>query len=250
MNNKITFLILTSFLFLTLNSFSQEQQSPSSIGEGTMTNLSRSGELDPPANAIYSQQPINTINAFWSDDGTPYQYSAFDDFTGLSSDIEGIVFWGGFYNYSEDCYVSGSSYNFDISFYQDNGGQVGNLVKTFTVTITPTFTNSTINLNGNIVKILRFEVSFPSSVSLQKGWVSVVRKNPYNLSCGFDWINTNIGNKNCLSKDGSSNFHQYNNNLSYCLTGTQSVPVSPWTLVFGIFLIVVFMVVRYRRRIA
>lgn len=243
---KITFLALTSFLFLTLISFGQAQQSPFTIGEGTMINLNRSGELDPPANAIFSQQPVGTTTGFYSDDGTLYNgQTLYEDFQGLTADIGGIVFWGVMYNGGE-CYAQGSSYDFDISFYQDNSNAVGTLVNTFTTSVTPIPTGTTIF--G--AEILRFEITFPSTVSLQSGWVSVVRKNPTNQDCSFAWVNTTLGNNYSAWKIVSGSYNYASDNLSVCLTGPQPVPVSPWALVFGVLLIGVFMVVRYRRTLA
>ncbi len=246
---KLKFIALTSLLFLTLNSFGQVQQLPASAGEGTLTNLSRSGELDPPANAIFSQQPVGSTTAIFSDEGTTYgSQTIYEDFQGLTTDIGGIVFWGVFYDNGE-CYTPGASYDFDINFYQDNAGAVGTLVSTFTTTITPIPTGSSIN--GSI-EILRFEVTFPSGVSLQNGWVSVVRKNPTNLPCSFAWANTTLGNNNFAYTQGSSGIY-YNTsglNASFCLTAQPPVPVSNWALIFGIFLIGLFIVVRYKRRLA
>ncbi len=243
---KLTLIALTSFLFLTLNSFAQEQQFPASIGEGTLTNLSRSGELDPPANAIFSQQPVGSDNAYFSDDGTIHNgQTIYEDFQGLTTDIGGIVFWGILWDQGE-CYTQGASYDFDINFYQDNAGAVGTLVSTFTTAITPIPTGSSLS----VAEIFRFEVTFPSGVSLQSGWVSVVRKNPTNLDCSFAWANTTLGNNSSAWKNLSSGINYQSDNLSFCLTGQPPVPVSNWALVFGIFLIGLFMIVRYKKRLA
>ena len=97
---------------------------------------------------------------------------------------------------------------------------------------------------------MRYDVTFPSSVSLATGWVSIVKVNP-GSDCIFAWLNTQSGDSRFgYNQYGASiNYVTSFQDLSFCLTGsTSSVPLSNWALAIGLLLISGFIVVRYRMK--
>ncbi|RLD90584.1 MAG: hypothetical protein DRJ09_03770 [Bacteroidetes bacterium] len=239
-------LLLFAISFVTTLAFSQHQPKPFSTGsDEPVVTTSRGGELDCSGNSIFSQSPVNSNNGYYSDNGTLYNaQNLFENFSGLTEWIGGITFWGYMYD-GGDCYVAGSQ-DFEITFFQDNAGAVGTQVQTFTVTVTPTETGS--YFNG--ASILRYDVTFSSAVSLSDGWVSVVKLNPGNNDCEFAWLNTINGDDLIAYNHNGGTPVYYTENMSFCLTGQPPVPVSNWALILGVFLIAVFMVVRYKRQMA
>ncbi len=97
----------------------------------------------------------------------------------------------------------------------------------------------------------KYEAALPSNVSLLNGWISIKSVNGTD-NCLFLWAGSTSGNLFCTQYANSQWYPKYDQDFAFCLGGggIQPVPVSPWTLVFGIFLIGVFMIVRYRRRLA
>jgi len=236
------------FLSTAMFSFSQDTKRPYSTGKaGTTIMPNRDGEFDCPANSIFSQAPVNTNNAYFSDNETnSFNQILYENFYGLTTPIDGITFWGILWN-GGSCYSSGTI-DFIVNFYQDNSGAAGTLVQSFPVSITPIVTGSIVSSST----VLRFDLALPSAISLTNGWLSVYRVNPNNSYCIFAWINTFNG-------DGYTGFTSFNSpitywngdNMSFCLTGEQQppleTPVSNWALFIGIGLILAFAVIRFRR---
>ena len=202
---------------------------------------------DCTAGSIFSQSILNPPSAYSSDENGSIQL---DDFSGLTEDIGGMTFWGFMWDGSADCYVAGPQ-DFEIKFFQNNAGAVGTLVETFAVSITPTVTGLIYANNG--ASILRYDVSFPSAVSLTDGWFSVVKANPGGDPCLFYHLNTTNGNgHSAYILSGSPGTVNYTtNNRSFCLAGyTPPIPLSGWALGIGLLLISGFIVIRFRRRLA
>jgi hypothetical protein len=201
------------------------------------------GALDCLPNAIFSQPPVNFNNGFFSDESTIWtNQRIFENFSGLATPINGITFWGILYN-GGDCYTGGAD-DFVITFYQDNAGAVGTMVKSFSLTVTPEVTGSSI-VGADL---LRYDITLPSFVSLSNGWVMLYRENPGNTDCAFAWANTSIGDYfNAWNNYGGSLNYETSANMAFCLTGGSVIPVSNWALFIGIGLILVFAVVRFRK---
>lgn len=240
-------LLFTIGLFATL-SFGQKLTTPISTGEnGVMITSNRSGELDCAANSVFGQAPVNSTTSLFSDEGTAYgSQHIYDNFSGLTEYIGGITFWGIMYD-GGDCYTPGSQ-DFEITFFQDNAGSPGAMVQQpFSVTVTPTETGEFVS--G--VSILRYDINFPSSISLPSGWVSVVKLNPGNEPCSFAWLNTTNGDNTIAYNQGGGTISLANGyDVSFCLKAPAAVPVSNWALVISLLLISGFIVIRYRRRLA
>lgn len=241
-------LMLVIFLSTSLLSISQEINSPLSTkkDEASISNNRTIGMLCPP-NSIFGQAGDTPTLAYFSDNG-PLNNSQkmYDQFTGLVDDIEAIKFWGILWNGGE-CYTGGPV-SFEISFYNDNSGNIGTLEQSFSVTIPPTVTG--LMVSGS--SLLQFELNLPSPVSLSSGWVSIVRKNPENSPCVFAWANTVSGDDafGWNELDGSYAYIT-GDNLAFCLNADPlPIPISNWAILLGVLLIGIFMVVRYRRRLA
>ncbi len=205
------------------------------------------------SNSIFSQSLLNPPSAYTSDENGNTQL---DNFYGLTDPIYSMTFWGIMWDGSSDCYAAGSQ-DFVINFYQNVGdpvnGTVGSIVQTFNVTITPVATGMTYSnsYTGVQAQILKYEITFPSTVSLAEGWFSVVKKNPNSDACMFNFLNTTNGDgHSAYVLHGSSDYHYPTNNRAFCLCNTPPVPVSNWALAFGVLLILGFIIIRYRTKLA
>ena len=253
---RFSILVMISlFLSISLLTFGQDQpELGSSSEQGSFLSPGRDiGGLECLPNSLYSQAPVNSDNGYFSDDETTFwNQTIFDSYSGVTEVIGGITFWGQAVDYPSlgDCYTPGAD-TFDIIFYQDDAGTVGASVKSYTVIVTPTVTGA----NVGPLSILRFDVTFPSPLYLENGWVSIVKKNPANEDCLFAWVNTTtgddvIGYTNNLT--GGQIYYSSGVNVSFCLVeGTPPpVPISNWAIILGVLLIGTFIVVRYRRTLA
>ena len=190
-------------------------------------------------NAFFGQDP-NTSNAYTSDINNLYQ--VYDNFTGISSDIVTIDWWGATLLYNGVWSVcTENPKSFEISFFQDNAGAPGTLVYSFTVSVTGQATGQTIA--G--FPIYKFSADLPVAVTgLTNGWVSIFGA-PAG-SCSFLWEESDTGD-NIAFQNASS----IGTDLSFCLYGeTPSIPLSNWALVIGLLLISGFIVVRFRTKMA
>ncbi len=230
---KKLFLLIAVFTFTASTAFSQQDGCNS--------------------NSIFSQALLNPPSAYTSDENGNTQL---DNFYGLTDEIYSMSFWGIMWDGSTDCYTPGPQ-DFVINFYSNVGdpvnGSVGSLVETFDVTITPTATGMTYSnaYTGVTAQILKYQISFPSTVSLAEGWFSVVKKNPGSDACMFNFLNTTNGDGHSAYKlHNSPDYHYPTNNRAFCLCKAPPVPVSNWALAVGILLILGFILIRYRTKMA
>jgi hypothetical protein len=238
---KIITLLVCLGLFLSMNLVTIGQDAISIGVEESSFLSNRAGELECPDNSVFSQPPVNSDNAYFSDESTTWSdQRIYDNFSGLLNPIGGITFWGVLYD-GGDCYT-GAPDDFVINFYMDNGGNVGALVQSFSVTATPTLTGSFV-AGANL---LRYDVPLPSNVPLSNGWVMLYRENPENSICAFAWANTNAGDLlTGFNQFGGSIFYQLDD-VAFCLNGpSQEIPLNNWAIFLGLFLMISFMAIRY-----
>jgi len=159
-------------------------------------------------NVLFEQPPLEPWEvALWSDTGMGYL--CMEDFWGLTEDINDIHWYGisqdsGDYS---DCDPTGME--FQIIFYQDDGGSPGAPVATFS-NVSPTITY----LYTVVFSVYQFDVAnLGTPVSLTEGWVSVQSTYSPN-GCFFAWTTSPVGNNN-LIQNGISCTH----NLAFALTG-------------------------------
>jgi hypothetical protein len=199
--------------------------------------------LDCSNNALFSQPPLNAYNAYFSDESTYWgDQRIYENFSGLVNPIGGVTFWGIMWDGS-DCYSPGAE-NFVVTFYQDNAGEVGIPVQSFSLSVTPVLTN------GNVVGagLLRYDLTLPSPVSVTSGWIMAYRENPEDSNCAFAWARTDNGDYLSGWNQLGGPINYQSDNVSFCLTGVNElVPVSNWALFIAIGLILVAAIVRFRR---
>ena len=225
--------ILVAFLLVFLNSFGQQLQliNPNPGNTPGMQLKGQGTEFFCTPDAFYGQNP-SSVSAYNS--STNYIYRCYDNFSGITDDITSIDWWG-----INNC--SQNPMSFEISFYEDNAGSVGNQVANYTAVVTgdPTgYTSLSLPLN-------KYSLTLPSPVSnLSTGWVSVYANPPNN--CNFYWS---------ISYDGDNEVFITNSNttspdLAFCLYTTPTfVPISNWAITISAVFMLAFLAFRYRRRI-
>lgn len=192
--------------------------------------------------AIYGQNVKIEGYAYVSDISGGFR--AYDDFSGVTEDIRSVEWWGCILEWNGLVWIpcNEDPKSFEVAFYQDNAGAVGTLVTSHTVSVNPVNTGIT-TFWGDI--IYRFNVELPAPISgLSTGWVSVYG-NPAG-SCIFLWLNSYQGNVK-MYQDGAGFIP---NDEAYCLFTEHAypMPLSSWAIYIGIFLIVAFILLHFRRR--
>ncbi len=128
---------------------------------------------------------------------------AYENFSGVNNPIARVVWWGGGSAGGVNC---DRNTDFEIAFYEDNGGQPGSLVASETVMAfaQPTGTFSAL---GNLY---RYEAALAAPVMLAAGWVSVFGTDFSN--CYFYWANSDTGDGFAYGTNGS-----IGDDFAYCL---------------------------------
>jgi hypothetical protein len=135
---------------------------------------------------------------------------------------------------------------FDIKFYQDNAGNPGTEVASFTKTISRIATGETIAGYD----IYNYHTELGSAVSLSEGWVSIEGVSTGAPSdCWFLWLETSNGTVNAKQFDGTT-LNILGHPLSLCLGKyiPPSIPLAPWAIILGIGLIGGFLIIRNRKK--
>jgi len=159
-----------------------------------------------PAGAAYSQQPSGTTDTPGFSDQADNNLRAFDNFSGLSGPITGIVWWGGGVSPAA---CTRTADDFEIAFFQDNGNQPGTLVDA------QTFSPATVQATGSNAgfgELIRYEATFDTPIELAAGWVSVFGVNSGD-GCFFYWANGKEGDNNAFS----SGFGGLGADFAFCL---------------------------------
>lgn len=141
--------------------------------------------LECDEDSTVSQPPAQTtFHPGWSSEIDTLR--SYDNFSGLSEPITGMVWWGGGYAGGEDCIREPDT--FEIAFFTDNGNQPGTLIATENSTPISVATS----LNAGLGTIRRYEVTFSTPIELFSGWVSVYGTGL--APCYFYWTNGTNGN--------------------------------------------------------
>jgi hypothetical protein len=188
-------------------------------------------------NSLYSQLPSPLETGWFGDDGYGVSRIA-DDYT-VTGSFSTMRFWGSNY---PGCPI-GATQDFIIKFYQrnpDDPAIPGTEVNSFSLTVVPQPISLFYNPDYQI------DVTFPSSVSLLDGWVSLTRANPGD-GCTFLWYGNFTGNSASYYTD--SFWSPSGGQLAFCIGGGEvpQTPVSNWALIIGVILIGTFVIVRFRR---
>lgn len=159
-----------------------------------------------PAGADYSQPPSGTTSTPGFSDQADNNLRSFDNFSGLSGPITGIVWWGGGVSPAA---CTRTADDFEIAFFEDNGNQPGTLVEV--ETFSPA-TVQTTGSNAGFGELLRYEATFDTPINLDSGWVSVFGVNS-GEGCFFYWANGDEGDNNAFS----SGFGALGADFAFCL---------------------------------
>ena len=250
---KITFILLSVFMVGSL--MAQQVEGPARTY----------GNISGQANVLYAQMnPVDTIPVVASQQFTDFSNSVAqiaDDFMvpmGKTWDVTAVAAMGGYFNAGD-----GPADNFTVQIYADNSGVPAS---------TPMFEQTGLSYSETTG---RFDIPLTSTIQLNAGhyWISIFAVMDYsqNGQWGWSWngdaqINDVFADQDPdqvlggvwpVSWGPSTDYAAWSNrsnyDLSFEIDGTEAaaaVPVSNWAIVLGIFLIAVFMVVRYRRRLA
>ncbi len=215
---------------------SGKTQEPDGISSEVMPNRDLSG-YGCPDYAIFDQCPNNPQGTYGSNEGDQVIYPWFE---GVHEKIGGVVFWGATSNVCP-------SYDFKIYFHRNNdvSGGIGELVNSFEVNLIPEATGW---MFGDGRVIYRFEAVLPTFVSLEEGWLSIQGTDP---NCGFSWLRGNDNSKMFLyTNPGMSGYNFFFRDMNFAFNGpTYPMPLSDYAIYFGIFLIIAFTAIRFRRSI-
>ena len=170
-----------------------------------------------PSDALFGQNP-NLPNEAWSFafDDADNGYVCYENFGGIFGTIESITFWGIGINLTTylDCDAGG---NFQVIFYEDNGGVPGAVVASYDVVPTVTPTGLIFNNGVAEVQMMQYDVSF-APVSLTAGWVSI--QNVDVDGCTFAWAQSFTGDGHAFQNTVDLLY-----DLAMCLEGTY---IAPW----------------------
>ncbi|MBN1189411.1 MAG: hypothetical protein JXA46_06655 [Dehalococcoidales bacterium] len=208
------------------------------LEESVSTGLSQAvtpGYHVPGSNTIF-EQPLRSREEHhligWNSDAASELLSS-DDFWGLTKTISGIYWYGiNLVIIDSENFVAGdpSGLEFEIKFYQDDGGSPGTEVVSFSG-ITPSievlyiFDPAFLN-----IPVYRFDVpGLAVPEMMGRGWVSIQCTATSDESVFF-WLDSTSGNENALQYeyvDGkySQEDEEEPGNLAYGLTASSSLAV-------------------------
>lgn len=200
-----------------------------------------------PVGSLFSNLPYLNFGAGISDDQRCF--TCYDNFNNVSSPFNTIVFWGFDITYTYDyvgC-IPDAAKEFEIVFYQNNAGAVGNPVATYLVTPLKEFcVTSSFYDNAPLFK---YEVSLDAPVDLSEGWISI-RAVGGTDDCWFAWDIASSGDQQMWQKCDDL-FNYYALDLAFCLTNKDNtfttIPLANWALMIGILLIAFITVFRFRK---
>jgi len=189
-----------------------------------------------PGNSLYSQTPDGLDAVATSGGGLMYD----DILNTPTGPIQSITFW----------MLEGTSYNpltVDIIFRHDDGGGLPGSVFASFYSVAVTGVNTGETSFG--YPVMEYTYVFPAGVSVTTGdWVGIADY-PDDFSNNHHyWVSSSDGNGSSIFSPDMIDF--FGSDLAFCLEGTPQIPISNWAIFFGIFLIGLFVIFRFRRRLA
>jgi hypothetical protein len=246
-----------TFLAFSLIAFFATAQVNNPYGPGN-ANASRDFETCPQS-SLFGQTPMPPTGGWTSPisdlinptDGLYANY--YENFSGVTGEICSLSFWGFPWQRTSIWFPCNENpMTFRIRIYQNNSGNLGNLVVDFNADILGQGTGLTyVEAGGEIGELLYYFVQLPEPINLNSGWVSVQGisyKTPVN--CAFGWMNSFQGDNLSFYESPAGSLYTVSYNFSLCLgtaCETEQIPVSTWALILGGALIALFVFVRYRR---
>ncbi len=233
--------IIGIFLLMSLSAGLMAQGQPGAASiEGEPVQLEVI-DVECMDNPVFSQVSTDYDNAFFADDGTDFLFVA-DDYV-ATQPFASLRFWGGnFWNG-----IPGATESFIIKIYDGPPNAGGVEIYSDTKALTPVLTGYSAPWAGG-TPLYYVDFDFGTYISQLTGWIAVGRVNA-DPSETFGWLSYAGGNglqfdvyTGIWSSTSSSHF--------FCLGGDPpSVPIGKWALFVGLAMMVVFVVVRFRRAI-
>jgi hypothetical protein len=159
---------------------------------------------DCPGGSLLSQRPNYSDSSMGSDADPDLggEFLAFENFPAgggpLSEPICELRWWGTYSNMGGPC--SESQDNFEINFYEDDGGQPGDEVYSYRVVADRQDAGFSVPHNGSVYE---FSVDLPSCCPMASGWVSIQGYGG-DTSCWHAWIMSLDGDFGCAFWNGYS----------------------------------------------
>jgi hypothetical protein len=122
----------------------------------------------------------------------------YDDFSGLSEPITEIMWRGLSLGYDNGWYQTNPNMTFDITFYEDNGGQPGTIIKTYS-NLVPYYYFWGEHYNGSPMYI--WDVALPEEMEISSGWISIQSQIPADNG-NLMWATGPQGSFNAYQRQG------------------------------------------------
>jgi hypothetical protein len=238
---KFTLVLVMAICAISL--FAQKIPPPSVTNGKPVPLSTRDNEFLCLSNSVFAQV-FPTFDDGYFADNAYYWVAVADDYSAIGP-FSTMRFWG----VNHISCPPGPSQTFEFNFYNGNPCSGGQLVNSFTKTVTPLPMG--IIPSWSNAEVYQVDVNFGTNITLLNGWVRVSRINPGD-GCIFAWLAFDDGFVgNAISQDQSGNCSFNNTNMLFCLGGEEvpQTPVSNWALFIGIGLILVFTVVRFRKMV-
>jgi len=186
-----------------------------------------------PTHYLFGQAPIPYLeNAVVYASDVNADSVIYDNFSGIIGGITGIIFWGTTGDSLNTC--TENPKDFEISFYTDNGGNVGNLYAQYNLSLTGILSGDSIGISP----VLKYEVEFPQAFSiLTHGWVSIQGKP--SGTCTFRWAASNEGDNIAIVGESKGII---NADFAFALNSNPNIPINNWPVVIFILLILAFFI--------
>ncbi|MHC5111323.1 MAG: hypothetical protein ACYTHJ_15750 [Planctomycetota bacterium] len=169
--------------------------------------------LNCPSNSLYahSRDPSNAFTAFASE--SSLDVALFDNYFGVPGTVSGLRFFGLSLTLAGEDFTTclESSNTFEVTFYEDAGGQVGSPACTYTLDASRT--NTGLIYLGH--PLYEFNIDLGATCVLTRGWISIVGQ--ADPDCWFFWLSSSDGDNH--SRCEGCDETEYAADLNFCLLG-------------------------------
>ncbi len=173
-----------------------------------------------PADTLYGQPPRDQ-NEYWvgytSAIGHDFEYTCYENFSGLSDQIGDLHWWGLVMSYDPyygwlPCDPTGLV--FEVKFYNDDAGQPGAVACTY-ANVAPTIEDQG---PYSWAELYYFSLAMPQNCcTLGSGWVSI-KSTSSPAGCVFLWLSSSAGDNSSYQQPAGGALEQLGDNLTLCLT--------------------------------
>ncbi len=173
-------------------------------GEGESAPVICSGD------SIFGQPVTDSPPGFFFFSDSVENQISYDNFTGVSGSVAGVIWWGLGFDSSQDVSCTRDNATFTINFFTNDAGLPGTLVHT---TMAAAFVAGTGQTSGGL-PIASFTAMLDVPVTLPEGWISIVGQD--DMDCRFGWyIGTGGDDQHAQSNGGAPSIYGYD--MAFCL---------------------------------